>query len=551
MIYKNIIFKKQKSIISILLNDMQSINMQKALEFREYFFNNPEIWFNPQKKYDTDIKVKFGELLNDSVIEELIQFEHFSNKINIAIILVFDQLPYYVYRNNMKIVRIYQEYIQDFANYLINNELTVYTPEEQCFIMMSIRHFNKNNPEVLSILLNKIIELRKTADCSIYKRFYKATLIELATINNSLIQLANTDIKHIYYNDYFTDILDSRCTFTTINELVPVIQFDSKSLITKTRNYLRDFYKSRNITKVCVSFSGGVDSIVLLYLLQSIPEFDICAIHINYGNRTTTDDELDLCKLFCQNLNIPFYIRNITEIKRHRDHDREIYEEITRRIRFGCYKHIQDLGYTIALGHNYDDCLENIVSNIAKQQKYENLTGMSPISTELDVFINRPFLKVPKADIYIIAEKCKLPHLYDSTPKWSERGMKRDILFPQLNDFDPRILKGLYALSEQLASALEIVNDDIEWNAEALFNDEDDEQIIGYVIKNVKSEYYLRNTLNIICKDEKMPYFSLKSIRNLWGEIDAGKHINAKKIWLNKNWYYSFINGKHLLLNRS
>ena len=343
---------------------LQTINVQKTLEFYDYFFSNPDIWFNPQKKYDSEITERFATLLTDPVIEELIEYQYSSQRLNVAIILVFDQLPYYIHRNNTDVIRLFQDYIQDFAGYLIENALSDYSPEEQCFIMMPIRHCNKSNPDVLSVLLNKISELRKSADCSIYKRFYKATLIALATINNSLIEPAKTDITHIYHKDYFRDILDTRSTYTTMGDIIPAINHDSKSLITTTRNNLQTFYKSRNITKVCVSFSGGVDSIVLLFLLQSIPELDVCAFHVNYGNRATTDDELDLCKLFCQKLGIKFYIRNITEIKRHRDQDREIYEDITRRIRFGCYQLIQESGYTISLGHNYDDCLENIVSNI-------------------------------------------------------------------------------------------------------------------------------------------------------------------------------------------
>jgi tRNA(Ile)-lysidine synthetase-like protein len=527
---------------------LKTINIQKALEFSKFFFNNPEIWFNQQNKYDFIINEKFKILLKDEVIEELIQYENCSSRFNIALILIFDQLPYYIYRNNTKIIRLYQSYIQDFANYLLENELQDYTPEEQCFIMMPIRHYNKSNPHILKSLIKKIIELRQIADYSIYKRFYKATLLALTNINNSLIKPINyTQPLNIYHKDYFKDILDTKSTFISMNDIIYTIDNKPKSLINIKRNELKHFYKSRNINKICVSFSGGVDSIVLLYLLKSIPEFDICAFHLNYGNRETAIKEAELCELFCRNLDIKLYIRNITEIKRQRDYDREIYEDITRRIRFGCYKHIQETGYIIALGHNRDDCLENIVSNITKQQKYENLSGMTSESTELDVLITRPFLSISKVDIYAIAEQCRLPHLYDSTPKWCERGMKRDILFPQLNEFDPRILLGLYELSKQLKSVLEIVNSDIKDNIDVLYNNEN--KLIGYIINNIKNEYHLRSILNIICKEAGMAYFSLKSIVNLWNEIESDKYKNGKKIWLNKNWYYSFINNVHSILS--
>ena len=45
--------------------------------------------------------------------------------------------------------------------------------------------------------------------------------------------------------------------------------------------------------------------------------------------------------------------------------------------------------------------------------------------------------------IYKLANKFKLPYLYDSTPDWSERGQMRDILIPQIKEFDKEIITGV------------------------------------------------------------------------------------------------------------
>ena len=59
------------------------------------------------------------------------------------------------------------------------------------------------------------------------------------------------------------------------------------------------------------------------------------------------------------------------------DNDRDIYEDITKKIRFDMYKKIcEKHNCVIALGHNKDDCIENIFANIAKQQKMIILKGM-------------------------------------------------------------------------------------------------------------------------------------------------------------------------------
>ncbi len=61
-------------------------------------------------------------------------------------------------------------------------------------------------------------------------------------------------------------------------------------------------------------------------------------------------------------------------------------------------------------------------------------------------------MSIYKDEIYHFAETNMIPYVYDSTPKWSERGKKRDTLIPFLNKFDPRIINGLEHLSNHIRS---------------------------------------------------------------------------------------------------
>ena len=101
----------------------------------------------------------------------------------------------------------------------------------------------------------------------------------------------------------------------------------------------------------------------------------------------------------------------------------------------------------VILGHNLDDSLENIFSNIKKKQNYNNLFGMDLYSKEKDVHIARPLLKISKKQIIEFANEFYIPYTYDSTPSWSERGKLRDELIPFMNNFDPSILLGLIELT--------------------------------------------------------------------------------------------------------
>ena len=128
--------------------------------------------------------------------------------------------------------------------------------------------------------------------------------------------------------------------------------------------------------------------VTILGNIKDLLNLNISAFHINYGNRKTSIYETELCIRWCNMLEIPIYVRTINEIKRSRDKDRDIYEEITKIIRFHCY---ELLGHTVFLGHNKDDKTENILANIIKQQNFDNLYGMVEHYQDI-VPIGRPLL---------------------------------------------------------------------------------------------------------------------------------------------------------------
>ncbi len=174
---------------------------------------------------------------------------------------------------------------------------------------------------------------------------------------------------------------------------------------------------------------------------------ELILLHIAYNNRECCPDECNLLRCFSQTLGVPLYIRQITEMQRVRVSSlRTVYEEVTRRIRFAFYRHF---ACPVILGHNLDDCFENVFQNLSKQIHFGNLFGMQEVGEEQGVPILRPFLDVPKQLLVAFADRNRIPHLYDSTPAWSRRGQMRDRLIPGIQQFDPQILAGLQAFVER------------------------------------------------------------------------------------------------------
>lgn len=228
----------------------------------------------------------------------------------------------------------------------------------------------------------------------------------------------------------------------------------------KITSTVNQFGKRNTHDKLCVSLSGGVDSMVLLTALskyrdetrnyKTVKQFELTAVHINYNNRETCDEEVRFVQMYCEILDVPLTVRHITEMKRQRDDTRHEYETFTKNIRFEEYEKQR---CPILLGHNYEDTIENILSNIASKKKYENLKGMLPLTIQKDVIVMRPLLRVSKTDIYAYAEEHGIAHLPDSTPEWSRRGKLRDHVMPVLQQYEPQLLAGLVALSEHVADS--------------------------------------------------------------------------------------------------
>ena len=102
---------------------------------------------------------------------------------------------------------------------------------------------------------------------------------------------------------------------------------------------------------------------ICLYFAKFM-NYDVKAFMINYLNRETSEDEQEFVTWWCNRINVELYIYRMDNLQRKRQTNaRKDYEEQTKEIRFSCYR---EFDRRIVLGHNRDDCIENIFSNLKK-----------------------------------------------------------------------------------------------------------------------------------------------------------------------------------------
>lgn len=238
-------------------------------------------------------------------------------------------------------------------------------------------------------------------------------------------------------------VLDARCPSNGFLRplTAPGSAYHSHYLVEKLGKSLDDLGYLRKDAGIVLSLSGGVDSMVtccLLWLLvQRLPQeqrFRWCAMHLCHPNRDDAPDEEGWVQWSCAELGVQLFTYR-PEIRRPHGQvrtgiSRERYEEKSKQIRFRMYELcLGALGVPGAalVAHHSDDADENRLAELGKGNVL-HIDGMSASSCQLNVTVLRPLLHVRKQELIDFACEARVPHMLDSTPKWSRRGWIRHVL---------------------------------------------------------------------------------------------------------------------------
>lgn len=412
------------------------------MDFLNDWLEHPNYWFHQNNDIDNYLTKNYEYLFDyewDNSIDNI--------KYHLTFIIIYDQLCRHIYRNQLAnhIISYYlqkaliiHKFIED--NYNIYDK---FSGIEWMFWGLPIRHSNCKF-SIMSLMQKTWNKLKTTNNdnCIKYlKKFLIASYQRIPISQHNLIEYFPNKIKGtLEYISVFNPILD----FYT-NEF----NYNKKLIID---NYFKLFIEKYKINKFILSLSGGVDSMLCSFIMKRM-NINFCAVYIDYCNRK--DDEANFVISWCKFIQIPLYVRSIREIQREPSkifNLRNIYESYTRNVRYQCYKDIwNEMGELnepyVILGHNQDDCFENILTNICHQHKYENLEGMTQLMNLEGIYFCRPILSVSKSLIYKEARLIGIPYLKDSTPLCCQRGQIRDSVRPTINKWDNRFIPSMFQLS--------------------------------------------------------------------------------------------------------
>lgn len=409
-------------------------------------------WFDRSK--DEYIKETYTSLLNEMELQPFSSFLSFTVDEKMSLIILFDQFSRSIYRDlDNKDEKIEKNDVMArllSANLISQGHDRKIPIIQRLFVLMPFRHQKKSDS--LDYVMQKIeeysLEINEDENRKLLDRFKMATLSSYTPLTDRILKNEYSEYSEEYDFSKYNEVLDPiYLTFKTRDNFDDV----EKNPLYKT---LLSFITERKIQTIGISLSGGVDSMVTMFLLKILQTTkkieNVYAMHLEYSNREESCIETQVISMYCDMINVPLYVRKIDYMRRD-EVDRNFYEEETKKIRFHTYRYLNK-NYGIqgwCLGHHHGDIAENVMMNLSNGRTLLDLAVMK-VDCEMDnVRLYRPFLSHPKTDIYSFAYDYCVPYLKDTTPDWSCRGVLRRKVLPELKKQWPTIEQTLSHLADQ------------------------------------------------------------------------------------------------------
>ena len=219
---------------------------------------------------------------------------------------------------------------------------------------------------------------------------------------------------------------------------------------------------------VLLAVSGGVDSVVLLNLMNEIPDSkrpQLAIAHINHHLRNKSNSEEKFVKSLAERNSIPFYCYHWQK----KDHPDSGIEKAARNVRYEFFEMLMTehkIPYLMT-GHHLDDQTETILMRLTRGASLDQLLGIKskqffPLKGDAGYLI-RPLLDYSKKDIYQYAEAHQLRYVEDESNQSLDytRNRFRNEIIPLLKEENLRFNDHINQFRRDLTDLIEISQEPI------------------------------------------------------------------------------------------
>lgn len=230
------------------------------------------------------------------------------------------------------------------------------------------------------------------------------------------------------------------------------------------KQYEKQLYWNKS-SRVLLAVSGGVDSMVLLDMLQRLPDdvkpwFGV--VHVNHQLRDASIDEAEFLEELCQKAGIPFFMAKWDT----RQQPRANLEEAARTFRYSFFKEvfIEQKATHLLTAHHGDDQIETILMRLVRGGLLESMAGIKTARPFLAGTLVRPFLTYTKEQLYQYSEEHQLRYFEDETNHGLDyaRNRYRNQVIPLLKQENPQLVPHFANFSTDLQDALAVAQIEVD-----------------------------------------------------------------------------------------
>ena len=300
-------------------------------------------------------------------------------------------------------------------------------------------------------------------------------------------------------------------------------------MVTAFKKHIAAHFPALADQKILVACSGGLDSIVLLHLLQKIG-LTLGVAHCNFKLRGAhSDADLSFVETIAANLGVPVFT-TVFDTKTYAKTQGVSTQVAARELRYQWfYSTARANGYDrIATGHHADDDLETFFINLSRVTGLRGLTGIASNTEQLI----RPLLPFSRAQIMQFAKKEELFWREDSsnsTRDYLRNKLRLDVI-PAFKGVNKTVLQNFKQTQQHLKESQALLEDYITLVTKLVVSHTD----AGYEI-DIKQLQALPNT-NTLLFELLYPYgfTDFKAIASIL-ESEVGKKVLSKQYVLHKD----------------
>ena len=229
-------------------------------------------------------------------------------------------------------------------------------------------------------------------------------------------------------------------------------------MLQKLQNHLQINFPFLKGKKLLLAVSGGIDSMVLVYLFKQL-QVDFAVAHCNFQLRNTeSNGDEDFVKSICDSLAIPIFIQKFDTKQFATDYKLSI-QLAARKLRYDWFYELLDKKnyHYILTAHHLDDSLETFLINFSRGTGLDGLTGIPDHNDK----IVRPLLTFSRNEIENFAKEKAIQWREDSSnasDKYLRNKLRHDVI-PILKELNPYLLSSFEKSIENLKQSQSLVVD--------------------------------------------------------------------------------------------